>query len=733
MVPVETRRPPPQQQKREMVGNRKADDGVVPRCSNTAGAASGASFPSDTCRHTTSSSASLQKPQMQEEGKQQHEKKQELTELRAAATEVAAKPVTSSSSTLPITRPIVLVSTNRGVCDSSTSSAGSCTPGDLRAVEEELKELLSGYHRLVGSAPVFCEVPGAIIPSPKTAAVAGTDVTPSPLPNVVNTPPLVAAMRRTGNSQSNPDSSRESGGAWRSGGAGGYNRHGHSVASLPVSSVHGEHSTEANTPTPCVQMPQNLRPVRSGGGSSSSSSAVEGDSGVHSTAATAPSCAALPSARAASPVDLFAEALTEDHLNRSFEMRWKQQLRVGSPSLHVVPNHMGDRLALDTSPLLDDGTGYPAMRREAGSPVPPFINCNLHSLDNCGLAGHDTRTYAAYRYQAGTPSALNKTSPLDVVGSSKDAAEREQLGVAPDHGDGDGAPRKIVTSELEQKPLTTLHSRHHRKPQRRIASRRHHHGGIDSTTPEIATSARRTEDPSTRSGAASCSRMAAATSHGEAGAWYNLIKGMRGTDLEGDGTYSGEFSAPMVNTAVPNNHNEQQQQHPLRHFVMGPRNGGLQRRHQDAVTRFHAMVERRVAALESGSSEAGALPAFADSLVGAAIKDLCPVVKRRQAQLKESQHAEAAAAAAADASLTRNTIRGSMGTVTSTPSTTPTPSSNVRSSRDSYAVAYHNSRPSLVRSCPDVGQGGVATGGTPQRRHLSQRRDRHSRRESHAH
>ncbi|EKF26519.1 hypothetical protein MOQ_009781 [Trypanosoma cruzi marinkellei] len=662
-----------------------------------------------------------------------------------------------SSTREPVTKSFALSGANRNASSTTPSSVESCTTSDFRLVEQELKELLSGYHRLVNTA---------------------RDYRQSKEENIKTSSPLAEAAQKAGGSSVVGKGVSNS--AARNGNKGGdvhdsLQVH-HSFSSLPVSSVHGEHSTDVNTPTPCVPLPQHIISTRNAVGESENAVRI------------AASYETNPSARVTSPVDLFADALTEDQLSRSLEMQLQREQQMQllcqhlQPSLlsrEVTPNNPNTTIRVFSTPTVDDDTGYLAMRREAGSPVPPFMNRDCVNLDSARevmtayRGSYDSRVYATYRYQDHL-GAHGKPSTTDDVSRSKDITEvglgdtrntscllgsgqrNEEL--------GGGHPQKNEFTSLDHLLLHSKGKSFKKMQTRRVTSRRRREV-VDSTTPEIATSARHTEDPSMRSGATGGNRAQKLGVTKKAANFRRVSVNMKHTPVEhrrelevaGDGYGTGGGGEKRASTDLSpeaalggvmvttngmadrrkqeqKQQQQQQQQlklrsrHRYRHDYKTNENYSFNC-HANAATRFHEMVERHVAAFEGGSHSSSSLPAFVDSLVGAAITDFCPAVKRRQAQLKESQHAEAAAAAAADASLTRNTYRGSIGTVTPTSSIAHTPNTNVRSSWDSRG---HRNSHTNVRLYQAVGRDESALGATCVKQQQLQQCERPSRRAGHA-
>ncbi|ORC86903.1 uncharacterized protein TM35_000251990 [Trypanosoma theileri] len=793
---------------------------------------------------------------------------------------------------------------------SSSSFITAYAPGELQMVEEEIKDLLKGYRQLVGDiedTPQIVKKVDESIATTTTATTAKTRTTTTttmgPTNGSIKTQKPIrttsakakktatataTAKKKTSTTSKNgiplspslhPYSSsppptrptditdgvstaaaaaaivdivvdinmnREKSNEVMPSPAVGCDRVVQSITSLPVSSVRGDHSTEANTPTPSFQMPKQMSPEG------------ENTTGENGTTADAggDSHEQQPFERISSSVDLFADALTEDHLNRSFEMqlqrrqqelelmRQQQLLRHGIPVIHMAStscNNGNGRLqwnAVPSSSCLDEGLNHPAVWRATGTPVPPFVRQNKMSPNgsknsievndngggNYNSAAADAVAVAAssHRYQE-VSFLQDDRSPLDLSSSrgmmrTMMNGQQESYPLRPENPNeqvdvgnvrmnkyahlsfpsnkqsqkgmmktnqhtlllqGEEGEDEEEEDEEQLRLLQQQQQQQQLQQQYYLRNRSRHRGkAVDSTTPEIATSARRTENPSMRSGATGSRRKktttgttaAAAAQMGttttttnSATAARHMLNEFRYTmpgqvwrELDADdglGLAPEEEYRLIEESDLVRGYKEQQQQqqqqtkrygkknyhhsspqgndveyeydgYPKPHHYRQRHNHHPQ--HESAATRFHNIIERRVAALErrkdnTGTAAAAAaggtininnnntraptittqLPSFADSLVGAAISDLFPVVKRRQAQLKESQLAEAAAAAAADANRTRGRThvrsrtalnKGSVGTVTSTPSTTPTPSTNVRSSRGSWVPAAETTR-----------------------------------------
>ncbi|EAN88610.1 hypothetical protein, conserved [Trypanosoma cruzi] len=679
-----------------------------------------------------------------------------LPEKEERQRQMAEMCVPAPSAREPVTQSFALSGADRNASSTTPSSVESCTTSDFRLVEQELKELLSGYHQLVNTARGYRQSKEENIkassPLDEAAQKAGDS-------SVVNKGVSNIAARNNNNGGDVHDSLQVH----------------HSVSSLPVSSVHGERSTDVNTPTPCVHLPQHIISTRNTVGESENAVRI------------AASYATNPSARVTSPVDLFADALTEDQLSRSLEMQLQreqqmqllcQHLQPNLLSREVTPNNPNTTIRVFSTPTVDDDTGYLAMRREAGSPVPPFMNRDCVNLDSARdvmtayRGSYDSRVYAAYRYQDhlgahGKPSTadVSRSKEITEVGLGDTRNTSCLLGSDQRNEElGGGLHPKDEFTSLDHLLVHSKGKSTKKLQTRRVTSRRRREV-VDSTTPEIATSARHTEDPSMRSGATGGNRAQKFGATKKSATFWHASVNMKHTPVEhrrelevtgdGYGTGGGEKRAStdlspeaalggvMVTNGMDRRKQEQKQQqqkehqqqqklrsrYRYRHDYKTNENYALNR-HANAATRFHEMVERHVAAFEGGSqSSSSLLPAFVDSLVGAAITDFCPAVKRRQARLKESQHAEAAAAAAADASLTRNTYRGSIGTVTPTSSIAHTPNTNVRSSWDSQG--HRNPHPN-ARLYQAVGRDEPALGATCVKQQQVQRCERLSRRAGHA-
>ncbi|RNF09152.1 uncharacterized protein Tco025E_07035 [Trypanosoma conorhini] len=644
----------------------------------------------------------------------------------------------------PATKPLACAGANPNTSlATSSSSAQSCTTSDFRLVEQELKELLSGCHRLVNSARGRSPSREESAVAPATAASSASRLS-SPKPNVVAAAasPVAVVAHKAG---SDGSAARD--------GDGGKAQDAHQVlrsaTSLPISSVHGERSTDS-TPTPCLQLQQENASARNAVGGSEIAVCIGASYDTN------------PSARVESPVDLFADALTEDQLSRSFEMQLQreqqmqllqQHLQPGVLSLQETPNNPRTTIPLPSTPIVDEEDGHPATRREPSSPMPLFTNGDNNSLDYVrhmvkacrGL--YDSRVYTAYRYQE-YPNNRGKPMTADVSGSK---ATTEEVGLSdPQHT---ACPQRSAqrSAEVSVCPLTLgehntfldhrvahVNCKAMTQLQCRSAASRRRREAVNSTTPEIATSARHTENPSMRSGATGGKRAPIVAATADAATFQHLSGNVKrapvgqgwGVEVAGGAARNGgvehvALAAPCPETVagatVNNGLDRGKQEHTLQQLQQRqtqPQSWFCRRYRRDhktngrhalnchvsAATRFHDMVERQVAAFEDAADSTSPLPAFADSLVGAAISDVCPAVKRRQAQLKESQHAEERGA-----TLTRHTYRGSLGTITTTSSTAATLTPNVRSPWDSRGYRHHR----LADRAPQtVGRHGSGAGAT---------------------
>lgn len=575
---------------------------------------------------------------------------------------------------------------------SLSCSSASCTTSDLGAVEEELKQLLKGYHQIVKkafaralkskeSAPTNISKANTSLKPGSSGVMSSTDVTGAPVSASSSVTVTVGFCKTESahNQQTQP-----------------------SVVSLPVSSVHGDRSTDTVSVVPRKHMRRQISSTKIG---------------LNESENTLCDAQPGPSSLAESTIandDLFADALTEDQLNRSFEMQWKQKRGVqnfckhfcrGVLSLQAAQNNSNGTPSWDPCPLIENDATYLAMRRAAGSPLPPFVSQDWRDFGGRServAAFHrpcDGRVHEPSRRRDTFPSQHEKSLSRDLnenrevtkktVGTPQcrsnfvacDARTKQVDNTHPRKGEH--TPRNVLPTLFDAKEAS--------KSQRRRNASRYHRQMVGSTTPEIATSAKRTEEPSMRSGVTG-SRTLVREHNMAARVRCNSVAGLGHTGAnggtsnyacDGEGVMYSEMTFLETAGGVVAGGVSEQWQHKQRpRRPSGSNETGVQRRLLCAATRFHAMVERRVAALEGAADHAAsALPAFADSLVGAAISEFYPAVKRRQAQLKESQHAEAAAAAAAYASLARCGYRGGHAAAVSPPTTVAAPIADVRSVR----------------------------------------------------
>ncbi|KAG8348397.1 hypothetical protein ERJ75_001325600 [Trypanosoma vivax] len=578
----------------------------------------------------------------------------------------------------------------------TSSSNLSHSPSELSLVEREIKELLEGYRTIVNTACCIWERPDA--------ALASAEV-PLQEPGAPSCQAKQKSERRHGAGKTSSVPAAEEGGSERNksqeacgigakracdAGDAFCSRDNSYLAnvdtSLPVSSVRGDRSTEANTSTVHVHgQPGTHVPSNVGCGES----AVE-VSDMHG---------ATPPARASSPIDLFAEAFTEDQLSRSFDPQWQHHQqerrrkmimlhqqppsRGGMPPLQSLSTNPGLRFC-SNSPLLMDAIEItnnctvdynrlvpscndvvdPTWGNRAESPVPLLVggrlsgdhrvignssnNNNNYSGDNSNVslcnvsAGHKETSvlrrsggdgYAEsdaidYHPNGGLASSLvYRVSPMTKV-RVPPSEDKQRLS----HLDVSG----MVSSPLNEKTPSSLKQR--QSQMRSFSSGTKGKRG-DSTTPEIATSAQRTENYSMRSCAVSGEQR---TVPDDAQSLGDCRHFARFETLEG---MAGQMSSDKRRLHKPCDamqpQYEQLTMDRSHHLVPNRKKRCCSRRRHisshNAVTRFHENVERCVAAVESNSRTMAALPAFADSLVGAAISDLFPAVKRRQAQLKQFQ------------------------------------------------------------------------------------------------
>ncbi|RNF03287.1 hypothetical protein TraAM80_05850 [Trypanosoma rangeli] len=623
----------------------------------------------------------------------------------------------------PMTKTPVLDGPNPNSSLTSSSSAKSCTTSDFRLVEQELKELLSGCHRLFNSACDHNESKEETTVGPVTAEPTASRLS-SPKPGILATSPLAEVAPKVG-----------SGGIAKPNGDGGEAQDVHhvlhSATSPPISSVRGDRSTDS-TPTPCLQLQQETISTRS--------VLEESENAV----CIGTSYDSNPSTRVESPVDLFADALTEDQLSRSLEMQLQREQLMQMLQLHLEPSvvlhqtissNLNTTMPLISIPTVDDGIGHPAVQRGANYPSPSFINRDSGGFDDIRdmvKACHrlyDSRVYTAYRYEE---CAVPHSRPMtaDVKGS-KASTDKVELGDLQSNSclqrsaqcDAEVGVVQLPQGEhtsLDRR-VTHVNGKAMAQLQRQRATSRRRREVVNSTTPEIATSARHTENPSMRSGATGGKRgpIVGATAGAEvfqhlSGNVKHASIGQRwDATVTGGGPWNGSSERAAVMATCPeadagvtvtNGIDRGNQEHSLKQLKKQQQQQKQQswsrcryrrdykthgeyslNRHVSAATRFHDMVERYVAAFEGGGDSTYSLPAFADSLVGAAISDFCPAVKRRQAQLKESQYAEARGA-----SLARHTYRGSVGTIITTSGTAATTNPNVRSSWDSHGHRHYH-------------------------------------------
>nr|CCD11766.1 unnamed protein product [Trypanosoma congolense IL3000] len=590
----------------------------------------------------------------------------------------------------PVTTPIVVTRLNRDLASSHSglSSDSPCVTDDLLTVEQSIRELLDGYHRIIDDYCGKWDSDDALSSS--------------------EAPPTHGTTCARGDGGSNSNTTQR-----------GYKTFNPSDASycskidvrsddtsLPVSSVHRDHSTDAKSPIPYLQMRQGgfFSPQRE------VSSALSNETVHLESLGTA-----APSARVGSPVDLFADVLTEDQLSRSRELQGrhrdktidilKQQLGASHSSEKRRPTSPARQLSWNSTLLVDTmessnevekttrmGFGamwYPSRRDVVCSPVPPDVwqrisktNTTSRSRSMSGNTKtdhYDTggKVFVASKWReesASLPGCVTVANRYNVAFMSP--VQNADL-PTPHNGivdSGEGSSPKgsadCPVPELSGKSQNNSFGKLEvQRLLQKVCSSERKNGG-DSITPEIATSARRTENHSTRSGVMPGDQEKAAevpqkTTDRRHCTSFQPWDGKSSDEVEGKvpkirhGSRLSKYSEAQGQLPQPPLHSPQERTlYYASSRCCSPPN-------RNAASRFRENVERCVAAVESNDGTITALPHFADSLVGAAISDLFPAVKRRQALLKQSQHAQEAAAVAAARTM-RSSYRASFPPYVST-------------------------------------------------------------------
>ncbi|SCU65227.1 uncharacterized protein TEOVI_000861700 [Trypanosoma equiperdum] len=567
------------------------------------------------------------------------------------------------------TKPIVVSRASRGNVDSpALSSSGSlCASNDLLSVEQELKELLEGYRHIVGNGCEDWKIGGN-----------SSHETPACVPGRVLTR-RGELSNACGEYESKNTSGSETGGGKK-------NATRDEDTSLPVSSVRGDHSTDANTPTPLVQLSTDILMT--------SNPAAGG--GMWGCELSREAYSSTPVAQGSSHVDIFANALTEDQLSRSFDVQsqerkqamgfLRQQLGTTIPSQNVRTTSPARQLSWNSTLLVDaiensneadnsfgmgfDTVWYPPRKDEVHSPVPPITRREFAIANSSGSASCNVKTNRSGHGVHILPPSQRQEGSKNFFGRGMVVNRCDVPLLSPHQPSCSSLLRHEVTHSEEGRPSqgdvdynastrvkggdrNPLRKRRGQHVKHEPSSCEHRRGG-DSTTPEIATSARRTENHSMRSGAMPMDAERACDGLDTSAEWRRCTRlgtwevgvGVDGRVEEKIPKISGEVALGKFSDISQRQQQFQlhQHQHQQQRALFHSGRRRCSQSDRGVVNRFHENVERYMAAVESNNRYSTVLPHFADSLVGAAISDLFPAVKRRQAQLKQSQYAEAEAA-----------------------------------------------------------------------------------------